>query len=91
MLLVAPGGHVHYTAFRKCRKTHSFRQLDKSTHTFKCGIPKPNSKFRGGFGFKCKEINVNWIFWNWRFWFGFVADGCLDARPASASPGPGDQ
>ena len=54
MLLVAPGGHVHYTAFRKCRKTHSFRQLDKNTHTFKYGIPKPNSKFRGGFGFKCK-------------------------------------
>ncbi len=37
------------------------------------------------------EINVSWIFWKWGFWFGFVVDGCLDARPVSASPGAGDQ
>ena len=47
--------------------------------------------FVGGLVLNAREINVSWIFWNWRFWFGFVADGCLDARPVSASLGAGDQ
>ena len=47
--------------------------------------------FEGSLVLFARDINANWIFWNWRFGFGFVADGCLDARPASASPGAGDQ
>ena len=55
MLLVAPGGHVHYTAFRKCRKTHTvFASWTKAHIHLNVESRNQTRNFEGGFGFKCK-------------------------------------